>query len=153
MRSVEDMLLQLILQGDSFTYHFVASHHHAAPIITMLDLMNMLYTSHCCIVVPSVITVLSYNMSHVLAAPCLPLLSMLAMLHHSCHVVHAYHVAPRLPCCPCFTMLAMSQLSHASIQHSIPSCPMHLYNTMYLAVPYIYTTLCTLMSYLLCCTS
>jgi len=31
MRSVEDMLLQLILQGDSFTHHRVASRHHAAP--------------------------------------------------------------------------------------------------------------------------
>ena len=31
MRSVEDMLLQLILQGDSFTYHRVASRHHVAP--------------------------------------------------------------------------------------------------------------------------
>jgi len=31
MRSVEDMLLQLIFQGDSFTYHRAASRHHAVP--------------------------------------------------------------------------------------------------------------------------
>ena len=38
-RSIEDMLLQLILQGDSFTHHSVASRplaapHHAAPFFT-----------------------------------------------------------------------------------------------------------------------
>ena len=31
MRSVEDMLLQLILQGDSFTYRCAAFRHHVAP--------------------------------------------------------------------------------------------------------------------------
>jgi len=31
MRSVEDMLLQLILQGDSITYHSATSRHHIAP--------------------------------------------------------------------------------------------------------------------------
>ena len=49
MRSVEDMLLQLILQGDSFTYHYAAfvtmlhltALHHAAPIITMLHLIML----------------------------------------------------------------------------------------------------------------
>ena len=46
----EDMLLQLILQGDSFTYHHVPSSHHvaphhAAPIPTMLHLI-MQSTNH-----------------------------------------------------------------------------------------------------------
>ena len=65
MRSVENMLLQLILQGDSFTYHCAASRpyaapHHVAPCCThhhsarpndharhfMLLLLSLCYSYH-----------------------------------------------------------------------------------------------------------
>jgi len=170
MRSVED---QLILQGDSFTYHFAASRHHAAPHRVapccthhhnagphdhVVHIILLHLTLHFCPVCHNHVVI-----QHVsCACKCLPLLSMLsilamlsmlAMLHQACHVVHACHVAPCLRCCPCFTMLATihachvtvvpciytalcTLLSHASIQHYVPCCPMHLYSTMYLATDF-----------------
>ena len=161
MRSVEDMLLQLILQGDSFTYHFAASHHHVvhhrdAPCFThhtIFDLMTMFYTSYYytlgCIVVPCVITMLSYNMTHVLATPCLPLLSMLSilsMLHHApllpCNSCPMYLYSTMYLSIPCIYTTLCTLMSHASIQHYLPRYLMHIYNTVYLVVPCIYTTLC-----------
>jgi len=153
MRSIEDMLLQLILQGDSFMYHFVASHHHAAP-----HRVEPCCTHH-------------HNAGphdhvvHITLLHCCPICHNRVVIHVSCAcrtmlaiVVHACHVAPFLPCCPCFpccTMFAMLSMLHhafhvtvvpciyttictffyhASIQHYVPCCPMHLYNTMYLDV-------------------
>lgn len=82
MRSVEDMLLQLILEGDSFTYHCVASHHHVAP-----HRVAPCYT-HQHNVGPH------HHVVHII------------LLHLACHVVHAcccpmclcYHVIAVVPC-------------------------------------------------------
>lgn len=79
MRLVEDMLLQLILQGESFTYHCVASRphvepHRAAPLIELLT--SQIYTQFCTHhhnVGPHVvaITVSSTVVHSATAAPCL----------------------------------------------------------------------------------
>jgi len=66
MRSVEDILLQLILQGDSFTYHRSASRPFAAPYHV---------APSCC------------SWSHTL-----PIHHDVHDLHHTSHIPHDVHI-------------------------------------------------------------
>jgi len=81
MRSVEDMLLQLILQGDSFTYRSVAFCHHVAPHRAAPCCTHYHYVAshHASLIMTVPITVLHYVpllhhvaiLTYVLAAFCL----------------------------------------------------------------------------------
>lgn len=129
MRSIEDTLLPLILQGDSFTYHCVASRHHATP-----HRVAPCRTHH-------------HNVGpHDHAVH-------IILLHLACHDVHACCY----PMCLCFHVivavpLCLSIPCCCPIRLSIPCCcPMCLSSTIYLVVPCILVALCTLLSHLLCC--
>lgn len=132
MRSVEDTLLQLILQSDSFTYHVLhlvhmlhlTVLHHAAPIITILDLMLLL--SQC---LPSATAAPCY--AHVLVAPLLlcdlaasstillshtALYLQMSILYHVV-VVHDFSCLQLSHVASCFTM-------HAIIPHHCHAVPL-----------------------------
>ena len=91
MRSVEDMLLQLILQGDSFTYHCAAFRHHVAPqrVAPCCTHHHYVASHRTSLIMIVPITVLHYVpllhhvaiLTYVLAAPCLLVVpSMLVVL-------------------------------------------------------------------------
>jgi len=81
MGSVEDMLLQLILQGDSSTYCYVAFHHHVAPHRAVPCYTHHHYAAshHASLIMTIPITALHYVpllhhvaiLTYVLAALCL----------------------------------------------------------------------------------
>ena len=90
MRSVEDMLLQLILQGDSFTYRCDAFHHHVAPhrVAPCCPHHHYAASHHASLIMTVPITVLRYVpllhhfaiLTYVFAASCLlVVLSMLSV--------------------------------------------------------------------------
>ena len=97
MRSVEDMLLQLILQGDSFTYRCAAFRHHAALHRAAPGCTHHHYATfnHASLIMTVPITVLHYVpllhhvaiLTYVLAASCL--LDVLSMLVVLCMLVVA----------------------------------------------------------------
>ena len=92
MRLVEDMLLQLILQGESFTYRCAAFRHHVAPHRTAPCCTH----HHASLIMTIPITVLHYVpllhhvaiLTYVLVAPCLlvvpSILAVLGMLVVAC---------------------------------------------------------------------
>ena len=98
MRSVEDMLLQLILQGDSFTYRCAAFRHDVAPHYAAPCCTHDHYvvSHHASLIMTVPITVLHYVpllhhvaiLTYVLAAPCLlvvpSILVVLCMLVVAC---------------------------------------------------------------------
>jgi len=87
--------------------------HHAAPIITMLDLMVVaLYAA--------LLSHVPYNMSHVLATPCLPLMYVLAVVHACCpNIVLSHHTAVTTSySCPIKHCYTISLLSHHCVVHA-----------------------------------
>ena len=124
MRSVEDMLLQLIL-------HIIALHLVIRLHLTVLHHVAPHRAAPCC--------THHHNVGpHDYAV-------YIILLHLACHAVHACCY----PMCLCSHATTVVPLCLA-----VPCCcPMCLSSTMYLVVPCILAALCTLLSHLLCCTS
>ena len=77
MRSIEDILLQLILHGDSFTYHSVAFRPFATPYRV---------GPLCCIMHNHVVHDLIHHAAHTSCCPCimLPMISSIMLpVHHA----------------------------------------------------------------------
>lgn len=121
MRLVEDMLLQLILQGESFTYRCDAFCHHAAPdcATPCCTHHHHVASHHTSLIMTIPITILHYVpllqhvsiLTYVLAASCL--LSLSCLLYLSCLLLHAsypLHARCRIACLVYF-FLSTIQLS------------------------------------------
>lgn len=115
MRSVEDMLRQLILQGGSFTYHRATSRHHVAPH----------HAAPCCIHLrtagPHNCCTLRYTaVPCAIVEPCCHTACLMCLQHHA---YHNYPCCPRFPCC---TMLVIVHACYCHVTAVVPLCCYHV---------------------------
>jgi len=145
MRSVEDMLLQLILQGNFFTYHCAASRHHVAPHRATPCCTHHHHAGphdH------AVHIILLHLMLH-----CCPMCHCFTMMPQLSHVPLLFHATTVVSCAIaascCHNVVPCGMLNHVDIQHvscacstMLSCCPCLLLSHVCLSIPLLSHLLC-----------